>query len=68
MVNYCEFSGKQCFDSRQDAEKALRNQRLRKNRGSVYFCEKCKTYHISSIPYHGSKNIQVLKKKHIKGY
>lgn len=55
--NYCPVSGKECFDSRALAEKAMRrlNKRSAKQ-GSVYQCPECGKWHITHYGYNKDKS------------
>lgn len=65
MPEYCPKNGKQCFDNRGDAERAARQFMHReKTRGvmSVYRCDVCKCFHVTSYGYDRSRNIREMNK------
>lgn len=62
-MQYCPESGKLCFPSRQEAERAARNmQSRRKGMPSVYLCNTCHTFHLTHYNYEHCKAVQELRK------
>ena len=62
--NYCPTSGKECFDTKGDAQKAMhRLDKKGTKKGAVYFCPDCNKWHITHYGYSKSKNIRQTKIK-----
>lgn len=62
--NYCITSGKECFDTKGDAQKAMhRLDKKGAKKGAVYFCPDCNKWHITHYGYSKSKNIRQTKIK-----
>ena len=61
---YCDESGKVCFDTRAEAERAARSmERRHKGNGiSVYMCNACGCYHVTRAGYTISKDIRQNKR------
>lgn len=54
---YCPVCGKECFDSRHLAQKAMqRIDKHCKKKGSTYFCPDCEKWHITHYTYQSKKN------------
>lgn len=67
MPNFCPDCGKECFETRERARKALENvNRRNRANGSVYFCPGCNSWHISHVRYKTGKAIRDSIKK--RGY
>lgn len=61
--NYCPTSGKECFDSRYLAQKAMsRLDKKSSKRGHVYLCPDCGKFHISHYSYSQGKDINSKRK------
>ncbi len=66
--NYCPTSGKECFDSRFLAQKAMSRLNKKSSKsGSVYLCPDCGKWHITHHSYSHSKDINSKRKKDMAG-
>lgn len=63
---YCPVCGKQCFNTKGEAQKAMRNmdKKSAKN-GAVYFCPECQKWHTTHWSYQKSKLIRQVKEKEV---
>lgn len=64
---YCPHSGKECFNTKWDAERALKSMNRKMKGGSVYRCEYCGKWHTTSCSYRKSKAVHTFWKKQNKG-
>lgn len=58
--------GKECFGTRTAAERAtyrLKRRYRHKDLPAVYYCEYCQSYHITSMSYSRSKDLQTYKRR-----
>ena len=65
-TEYCPFSGKEKFLTRQDATMALASMKKRKRNaksGGVYKCEHCGGFHLTHHTYGHSREMRVTYKK-----
>ena len=61
---FCNTTGKRKFETRNDAQRALRNIHNRKGgNGAAYLCPDCHRWHITHLSYQRSKEIRTVKKR-----
>ena len=66
--SYCPVSGKEQFDRRATAERALYGVHRRNHNnkpGAVYLCQHWGKYHITHYTYERCKQMKTLKKKRV---
>lgn len=67
-ANFCPTSGKEKFDTAEDAQRAVKRIGKRCTRkGSTYLCPDCGKWHITHYDYQSNKSINTKKQKFMAG-
>lgn len=74
-IQICKETGKNCY-SRRNANEIVNSQKhhkkknVRINKGKIplrsYYCEFCKSYHLTSMPFHRLVKYDLKKRKSLK--
>ena len=74
-IQICEETGKNCYSRRLanelvNLQKHHKKKNVRVNKGKIplrsYYCEFCKSYHLTSTPFHRKVQYDLEKRKRLK--